>query len=156
MSLIICLLAQKSERGVLNKNSAIRHDGNQIKMSLGKPLRVICAPSERDAFDSEAKRKTDGVVRASMQLPDFVRHAERRQIIERILDARLFRTLITQRPTGVSGKHWDERLKRRRIALQPYLGMRLACVFVRLPGVHYTVEVDVKSGEVAYWEWQVA
>lgn len=125
-------------------------------MSIRKPLTVVGAPSERVAPDSEAEKNVDGVVRTSMQLPDFVRHAERRQIIERILDARLFRALITQKPTGVSGKDWDERLKRRRIALQPYLGMRLACVFVRLPGVHYTIEVDVKSGEVAYWEWQVA
>ena len=39
-------------------------------------------------------------------------------------------------------------------ALHLYIGKMLACVYVRLPGVHYTIEVDVESCEVVYWEWQ--
>ena len=31
---------------------------------------------------------------------------------------------------------------------------RLICVFIRLPGVIYTIEIDPGTEEVIHWEWQ--
>ncbi len=93
-------------------------------------------------------------VRAFEELPDFVRHAKFRQVNERILDAKLFETIVSQRPMRDDEPDWPDRLKRRHEALQPYIGRVLACVYVRLPGVHYTIEVDVEYCEVVYWEWE--
>ena len=93
-------------------------------------------------------------VRAFEELPDFVRHAIFRQVNERILDAKLFETIVSQRPIRDDETDWPDRLQRRYDALHPHIGKKLACVFVRLPGVHYTIEVDVESNEVVYWEWK--
>ena len=93
-------------------------------------------------------------VRAFEELPDFVRHAKFRQVNERTLDAKLFETIVSQRPIRDDVTDWPDRLKRRHEALQPHIGRVLACVYVRLPGVHYTIEVDVEYCEVVYWEWE--
>ncbi len=93
-------------------------------------------------------------VRAFEELPDIVRHVKFREVNERILDAKLFETIVSQRPIRDDETDWPDRLKRRHEALHPHIGKKLACAFVRLPGVHYTIEVDVESCKVVYWEWQ--
>jgi hypothetical protein len=102
----------------------------------------------------EATNGPTEAVRAFEELPDFVRHAKFRQVNERVLNAKLFETIVSQRPMRDNETDWAGRLKRRQEALQPYIGKMLACVYVRLPGVHYTIEVDVESCAVVYWEWQ--
>ena len=109
--------------------------------------------SARLSGDEGTNDPTDAV-RAFRELPDFVRHSKFRQVNKRILDANLFETIVSQRPIRADETDWVERLKRRHEALQPHIGKMLACVNVRLPGVHYTIEVDVESCEVVYWEWQ--
>ena len=105
-------------------------------------------------FVEEGTSDPTNAVRAFTELPDFVRHANFRQVNERILDANLLKTIVSQRPIRIDETDWADRLKRRHEALQPYIGKMLACLYVRLPGVHYTIEVDVESCEVVYWEWQ--
>ena len=124
--------------------------------------RAACLSKEflrTDRSDSlsghEGKKDPRDAVRACVELPDYVRHAKFRQVNERILDAKLFRAVVSQRSFGTSEKNWTERLKWRHDALRPYIGKKLACVFVRLPGVHYTIEVDPVAGEIVHWEWQV-
>ena len=102
----------------------------------------------------EATNGPTEAVRTFEELPDLVRHAKFRQVNERVLNAKLFETIVSQRPMRCDENDWAGRLKRRQEALQPYIGKMLACVYVRLPGVHYTIEVDVESCEVVYWEWQ--
>lgn len=34
------------------------------------------------------------------------------------------------------------------------LDRQLVCVFFRLPGCHYTFEIDPESNTVVHWEWQ--
>ena len=109
--------------------------------------------SVRLSGDEGTNDPTDAV-RAFRELPEFVRHANFRHVNERILDGNLLKTIVSQRPIRIDETDWVDRLKRRQEALQPYIGKMLACVYVRLPGVHYTIEVDVESGEVVYWEWQ--
>jgi hypothetical protein len=38
--------------------------------------------------------------------------------------------------------------------LSQYLDKTLICIYIRLPGVHYTIEIDPKMNRVIYWEWQ--
>ena len=105
-------------------------------------------------FSDDDKNDPTDAVRRFGDLPDFVRHAKFRQVSERVLDSKLFESIVSQRPFRATESHWADRLQRRHEALQPYIGRVLACVYVRLPGVHYTIEVDVESCEVVYWEWQ--
>ncbi len=102
----------------------------------------------------EVKTDPRDAVRAFEGLPEFVRHARFGQVNERLLDSKLFETIVSQRPIRAVETDWADRLQRRYDALHPHIGKKLACVFVRLPGVHYTIEVDVESCEVVYWEWQ--
>jgi len=46
------------------------------------------------------------------------------------------------------------RVKRRAKSLTPCLRLRLPCVFIRLPGPHYTVEIDPDNDKIVRWEWQ--
>ena len=102
----------------------------------------------------EGKKGPKDIIRAFGDLPEFVRHAKFGQVDERILSIKLFETIVSQRPIRAAENDWADRLQRRYDALHPYIGKKVACVFVRLPGVHYTIEVDVESCEVVYWEWQ--
>jgi len=88
------------------------------------------------------------------QLPEFVRRARFSQVSERRLDATILNAIVSQPPLSGNEECWAERLQRRRTALLPHLDSRLTCVFIRLPGVHYTIEVDLAAGIVVYWEWQ--
>ena len=123
-------------------------------------LRAASLPKEilptggSDRLSGHGTKDPTDAVRAFGELPDFVRHANFRRVDERILDASLLNTIVSQRPIRIDETDWADRLNRRQAALQPCIGKMLACVYVRLPGVHYTIEVDVESGEVVYWEWQ--
>ena len=111
-------------------------------------------PERSESVSDDQINDPRDTVRTCKALPDFVRRANFRQVNERILDAELFGAIVSQRSIGGPEEDWEERLSRRRKSLRPYIGRKLACVFVRLPGVHYTIEVDVKSCAVAHWEWQ--
>ena len=102
----------------------------------------------------EGKIDPKDTIRAFDGLPQFVRHAKFGKVDERILGSKLFEMIISQRPVRAAEADWAGRLRRRHEALHPHIGKKLACAFVRLPGVHYTIEVDVEACEVVYWEWQ--
>ena len=94
------------------------------------------------------------IVRDCDQLPEFVRHASFTQVNDRRLDATVFNTIVSQPPSPANKDGWPERLQRRRTRLLPFVDTVLTCIFIRLPGVHYTIEVDPVAGEVVYWEWE--
>ena len=119
--------------------------------SLRQEISATNLSARHSAYD---KNDPTDVVRAFDELPEFVRHAKFSQVNERILDAKLFKTITSPRPVRAAEADWAGRLRRRHEALHPHIGKKLACVFVRLPGVHYTIEVDVEACEVVYWEWQ--
>lgn len=73
---------------------------------------------------------------------------------ERLLDSDLFNNIVSQPRNPAADKDWADRLQRRRDTLRPHIGKVLSCVFIRLPGVHYTIEVDVATKDVVHWEWQ--
>ena len=113
-------------------------------------------PTDTTVPKAKYDSKTDPIdaVRACEELPLCVRNAKFTQVSERHLDAVLFSNIVSQSPSSITDDGWAERLQRRYDALHPHMNKMLMCVFVRLPGVHYTVEVDAETCEVVYWEWQ--
>ena len=75
-------------------------------------------------------------------------------VSDRILNADLYRSILAQKKTSGTDDEWTARLERRRKNLQKFVGHRLICVLMRLPGVHYTIEIDPSHFSVVHWEWQ--
>ena len=96
------------------------------------------------------------MIRGLEELPEFVRHASFTQVSEQLLDSNLFNTIVSQVPDLGVDEDWPDRLRRRHDALLPHLDKMLTRVFIQLPGVHYTIEVDLDSRNVVYWEWRAS
>ena len=94
-----------------------------------------------------------GIIQRFDELPTDVREARFTRVDERCLDHELMTALVTQLPP-FNADDWPSRLRKREESLLPYVGKVLICVFIRLPGVHYTIEVDPRAGTVVHWEWQ--
>ena len=94
------------------------------------------------------------IIQACVELPADVTNAELTCVVERILDQRLFSFLISESASQSNDANWVVRQQRRKEALSPYLDKVLICVFVHLPGIHYTIEVDPELERVVHWEWQ--
>ena len=94
------------------------------------------------------------IIQECVNLPLDVTNAKLTNINERVLDQRLLSFLVSQRAPQDSDPEWVVRRRNRKEALSPYLGRVLICVFIRLPGVHYTIELDPELQRVAHWEWQ--
>lgn len=90
------------------------------------------------------------VLRATTRLPSLVIEANFSNIFDRVLDEATISALTdpSALPKGIS----DERCKKRKKALMPYLGKRLIGVLINLPGVLYTIEIDPSSKKVIHWE----
>ena len=93
------------------------------------------------------------IVEACKELPESVRNATFAHVRDRRITMRIVQRLCCAESTDGSNES-HVRLKRRRSALSGHLGQILTCIYIRLPGVHYTVEVDQDSQNVVYWEWQ--
>ena len=87
-------------------------------------------------------------------LPDDVTSAKFTSVNHRILDQSLLSFLIKQSVPRGNDQEWSDRRQDRQEALSPYLGRVLIGVFIRLPGIHYTIEVDPELERVVHWEWQ--
>lgn len=94
------------------------------------------------------------VLRQCKDLPEEVRAAKFTRVQQRRLDKALLTTLLTQGPPASGDENWDSRLLKRKQSLLRHLDKVMHCIFIRLPGVHYTIEVDLEARAVAYWEWQ--
>ena len=94
------------------------------------------------------------VIRTVRELPVGVAGAPFSLVIDRELSEDLYAGLVNQACTTSDLQGWKARLARRRQHLQCCIGRRLMCVFIRLPGVHYTIEIDPVSRSVVHWEWQ--
>lgn len=88
------------------------------------------------------------------ELPDAVLQVQFTHTNGRILDDYAFAVATCQLKMQGSDEDWAMRLRRRSTSLAQYIGQYLICVFVRLPGIHYTIEVDPDARRVVHWEWQ--
>lgn len=94
------------------------------------------------------------VIKSCAELPFEVRKAKFMQVEERLIDECLLVRLTNQLSLESNATDWVDRFQSRQDALSPYLGSILTCVFIRLPGVHYTIEIDPITRAVVHWEWQ--
>ena len=97
-----------------------------------------------------------GIIRECIELPPDVSSAEFTRVDERLLDQQLLSFLASESVAESDEADRVVRQQRRNGALSPYLGSILICVFIRLPGVHYTIEIDPESERVVHWEWQIS
>jgi hypothetical protein len=88
------------------------------------------------------------------ELPVAVRQARFTRVEGRVLDQEVMKVLTSQsRPPNCNGD-WALRLQKRRESLLLNLGKLIYCIFIRVPGAHYTVEIDPEAKTVIHWEWQ--
>ena len=90
------------------------------------------------------------------ELPCEVNIAEFTYVEQRLIDETLIHRLSCYQATDNVAADWAIRLRRLAEALSSYLGKDLICVFIRMPGVQYTVKVDPERRSIIHWEWQVA
>ena len=107
------------------------------------------------AFDENRTSDLRCIIAESIDLPDEVLRADFSHIHDRILDQDILSGLISPSTTDAKTGDWTKRRHDREKALIPYLGRRLVCVCIRLPGVRYTIEVDPEADMVIHWEWQL-
>ncbi len=126
----------------------------QIDLKMFKEQRSA-TPSE-DNSQSHASETLDirAIIRECSELPPAITGAELTRVDERIIDRRLLSLLVGQSAPECHDPEWLVRQSCRKDALSPYLGRVLICVFIRLPGIHYTIEVDPELQRVVHWEWQ--
>ncbi len=114
--------------------------------------------SSEDETDSYAGESLNirGIIRQCIELPPDVISAEFTRVDERLLDQQLLSFLASESVAESDEAERDVRQQCRKGALSPYLGRILSCVFIRVPGVHYTIEIDSESERVVHWEWQTS
>lgn len=107
-------------------------------------------------LETETREQRDARLRAIVQanggIPPLVAAADFLRVDERVLDETLFRLLTDRHPNASIAATSPEVIERRADALYPYLGRRLICILIALPGVRYTIEVDARDECVAHWE----
>ncbi len=96
------------------------------------------------------------IIQDCPELPCEVKIAEFTYVEQRLIDETLLHRLSCYQATDDGPSDWAIRLRRRAEALSSYLDKDLICVFVRMPGVQYTFEVDPERRSIVHWEWQVA
>ena len=116
------------------------------------------AASSAEVADLFAGETLDirGIIRECIELPPDVSSAEFTRVDERLVDRQLLSILASESTAESDEAERVVRQQCRERALTPYLGKILICVFIRLPGVHYTIEIDPQSERVVHWEWQTA
>lgn len=94
------------------------------------------------------------ILGACTELPPIVANVEFTRVDARIVDDELLEQLSGESAVSSGTPDWSDRQKRRKSALSRYLDKTLICIFIRLPGIHYTVEIDPETERVIHWEWQ--
>ncbi len=94
------------------------------------------------------------IIRRSKAIPLGVRTAAITRKFERRMDHGELQRLTN--PQSLKNTNDEDllQLRLRRRALRPYLGSSLTCVLIRLPGVCYTIEIDMIEESVVHWEYQ--
>ena len=114
------------------------------------------AKSSEDVSELLANEPLDirHIINECLDLPSDVSSAEFTRVDERLLDQRLLSILASESAEESDDADPTVRHQCREQALSPYLDKFLICVFIRLPGVHYTIEIDPELERVVHWEWQ--
>lgn len=123
----------------------------QSTVSEQQPL--FTEPEVLPAIHREVPCDLQSIVRSFSRLPSDIRTAAFAHVEGRLLNRELLDRLTSQFVPASEQDDWNDRIKNRKAALTPHLGKWLFCVVIRLPGVHYTIEVEYSSKQVVHWEW---
>ena len=126
----------------------------QIDLKMFKEQRSATPSQDYSQWHASEPLDIRAIIQECSELPPDVTRAELTCVDERIIDRRLLSFLVGQSAPERYDPEWVVRLSCRKDALSPYLGRVLICVFIRLPGIHYTIEVDPELQRVVHWEWQ--
>ena len=134
-----------------------------VSLKENHPRSVVCPDSTASrpgrwcrSGTAEVEQECLAIIRAHSELPPAARGARPRRIEVRTMTRRLLRQLIAQAPPPNSPPGWSTRILNREESLAAHIGSTLYCVLIRLPGVHYTLEIDPEAQQVVHWEWQPA
>jgi hypothetical protein len=152
---IVCQLLPGTTVLPLYGIAAILFTGSQVRYAPMLRERQFTVSPE-DVADSFAGEPLDirGIIRKCIELPPDVSSAEFTRVDERLLDRQLLSILGSESAAESDEANRAVRQQCRDGALSPYLDKTLICVFIRLPGIHYTIEIDAESERVVHWEWQ--
>ena len=140
-----------------NASSGERADISDLSGQLSlfeQQLRAEPPVSDPCIESSECELRT--VIRRFDELPKAVRLSKFTRVDERRLNHELITALLAQAAPPNCQSDWEARLQEREKSLVPHQDKVLYCVFIRLPGAHYTIEVDLETSAVVHWEWQNA
>ena len=117
-----------------------------------------CNPSFQESLDDIAQLGSEvatleSVISASA-LPAAVKNAAISQVFESLMDQKEITRLTATGAEQSNTATMQNRLNTRRLALTAAQGRRLTCAVIHLPGVTYTVEVDLARATIVHWEWQ--
>ncbi|NOX68820.1 MAG: hypothetical protein GXP15_06520 [Gammaproteobacteria bacterium] len=87
-------------------------------------------------------------------IPIQAREADVAHVEDRLFDDSLFRKITENTGQGVTEGSEADSMQRRVESLAPFIGRRLVCMVIRLPGVRYTIEIDPMEERIVHWEWQ--
>lgn len=96
------------------------------------------------------------LMRTCPEIPEPVTRARIAFVNERLVDESLLRGITEHLGPGAPDEAQAARLERRRAAISPFVGRRLVCVLITLPGVRYTIEIDPSDERIVHWECQTS
>lgn len=105
---------------------------------------------DADAHETTLRK----ILESDARIPASVRNASFSRCRERVLEEHELQALLAQEPPKGAAEDWPGRLQRRSDALTPLVGRRLYCVFIQLPGTHFTAEISTTAGMLVYWEFE--
>ncbi len=121
-------------------------------MRIKQSAKTRSAPATESAT-SEMTR-LHALIENCPDIPAQVRHAEVSFVDDRTLDDSLFRIITGNGGQTAANEPHATSVQRRIDSLTPYIGRRLVCLVIRLPGVRYTIEIDPAHERIVHWECQ--
>lgn len=103
-----------------------------------------------NAAIAERDRRLRELIADCDRIPDSVKLANFTRVDERRIDGELIDRWTEHCKQSDDCAGIGARIK----AMTPYVGKKLVCVVIALPGGSYTVEVDRVEDRVVHWEWQ--
>lgn len=129
-------------------------EGQVINVTMFEDRNETYARYYESETESDAELDIQVILESCPRLLANLRSAQLTHIEERVIDESLLSRLTNSCSLEEINDESRFRLRKRQKALSPYLGSILACVFIRVPGGHYTIEIDPVDRLVVHWEWQ--
>jgi len=112
--------------------------------------------SSGDKAKSDASKllRLHALVENCQDIPKLARETEIAYVDDRLFDTAQFLKITDSRDQDNSDDSLSTSIQRRIKSLTPFVGRRLVCMVIKLPGVRYTIEIDPSEERIVHWEWQ--